>query len=553
MIEKLKERIMLIELSIKKGIATKEQKALLLNDLEELEKLTRVDRSEKDTLYFVYEYFSDDCNPDNEGNLIPAGVKLEAAPNFHIELCEILNVISNEEVNARIGWAAPRGHAKSAYLSNAYPIREIVFRRRKYILVISETDSMSKKFIEWIGQQLKYNVKLRNDFGELLSTTRNDKERDNQEQILTNTGTLIESASMGKQLRGKRNGSYRPDLVICDDLESSKNTNTPELREKNKDWFNKVVIPIGNPDTTAIIYMGTIVHGEGLLPHVLQRSDFKSKKFGAIIKDPVHLEYWAKFDELLSNQEDEDRLETAKNYYYANKNIMDFGSEVLWRQRWSYLDLMIERNNMGSRAFGSEFMNNPVDEESQIFKPATFQYFNYGDVDKRELDIFMAWDIALGKNNRSDYNAIVTVGRHRRNGIIHVLDAWGGKIAGHKAIEVCLEKIKEYKPRAFAVETVAAQFDFYRQLRDRALVEGIYYTKFKPINNRSKKEERIEQLEPLFENGAIRLMKHQRLLIDQLEAFPSGANDDLPDALQMAVDLCSTAKRKTFREKPKGL
>ena len=101
---------------------------------------------------------------------------------------------------------------------------------------------------------------------------------------------------MGKQLRGKRNGSYRPDLVICDDLESAKNTNTPELRDKNLHWFNSVVIPIGEPEKTAFIYMGTIVHGSGLLVSILNRADFESRVYSAIVNPPDREDLWQEFE-----------------------------------------------------------------------------------------------------------------------------------------------------------------------------------------------------------------------------------------------------------------
>src|SRR5699024_5676159 len=173
---------------------------------EELSALKRIDRSEADILYFAYEYFSEDRNPDNQGNLIPSGVDIEDTPDFHVELTGIMNVLSNEEINKRVAWSAPRGHAKSAYLTNVFPLHQTLFDKRKYILIISETDSAAKKFVEWVGNELKYNEKLRRDFGELLSPNRGLNERDNQESFLTNTGTLVESASIGKQLRGKRNG-----------------------------------------------------------------------------------------------------------------------------------------------------------------------------------------------------------------------------------------------------------------------------------------------------------------------------------------------------------
>lgn len=552
-IKLLTERARLYEQLRKKSGLKSHQANQLLEDLRELERLKRVDRCENNVLLFMYEYFSDDLNPDNDQNLIPAGTSIADAPEFHRELCQILNEVSNINPTARICWGAPRGHAKSAYLSNCFPIHQIVYNKRKYILIISETDSASKKFIEWVSLQLKFNAKLREDFGEFLESKKALNERDNQEAFLTKNGILVQASSMGKQLRGARNGSYRPDLVILDDLESAKNTNTPELRMKNLDWFNKVIIPIGDPSRTAIVYMGTVVHISGLLPEIIKRADFQSKKFAAIVNPPEREDLWDEFERILRDQDNPDRRDDAFNLYHDNFDEMNKGVKVLWGGRFNYCKLMEEKVNMGSKAFNSEFMNNPIDEDNQMFKPSLFTFFDYGDLDGKRFDYYGAWDIALGKNNRSDYNAIIIIARDKKTGVLYVVDAWAKKCPGHEALNVVVEKIRKYSPKIFAVETVAAQFDFYRQLRDRLPKERLYSSKLKPIISKTRKEERIESMEPLFENGIVRLMRHQRLLIEQLEQFPNGENDDLPDALQMACDLCQKSSRRTYTNKPKGL
>lgn len=521
---------------------------------EELKALDRIDRSEEDMLFFAYEYFSEEANPENEGNLIPEGVTLDDAPEFHHELTDIMNVLSNEERNKRVAWSAPRGHAKSAYLSNVLPVHQVVFDLRKYILILSETDNASKKFVEWIANELKFNTKLRRDFGDVLSPDGSNT-RDNQEAFLTHTGTLVEATSIGKQLRGKRNGARRPDLVICDDLESSKNTNTKELIEKNIDWFDKVVIPIGDPDRTAFVYMGTTVVANGLLQHVQRKSDFHSKVFSAIVEPPERGDLWDELETTLRDQENDNRLDDAKAFYAENREEMDKGVEVLWSARWSYFNLMVEKSNMTSRAFNSEYMNNPIDTENAIFRPDDLMYFDYAEMNekKRFFEYYSAWDIAVGKNDRSDYNAIVTIARDKRTGVFYVVDAWAKKVPGHKAIEQCIKVIEKYQPKVFAVETVASQHDYYRQLKEQVTKRQIYGTKLQPVISRKKKEERVEMMEPLVENGALRFMRHQRQLLEQLEQFPNGANDDLPDALQMAVEIGTKMKRRTYHKKPKGL
>ena len=88
-IDKIKEII----LSAKTKKKQAELAVQYANDLNILEKQYRINRSAYDVLFFAYEYFSDDRNPENDGNLIPAGCKLEDAPEIHVELCHMLDQI----------------------------------------------------------------------------------------------------------------------------------------------------------------------------------------------------------------------------------------------------------------------------------------------------------------------------------------------------------------------------------------------------------------------------------------------------------------------------
>lgn len=527
--------------------------------LEQMEREYRIARSEYDILYFTYEYFSDDRNPDNDDNLIPAGVSIEDAPEFHIELCEKLNEQSLYSPTKNICWAAPRGHAKTMFNSNTYPIHELVFKKRQFILLISETANLSAMLIRYIAEQLKYNEKLRADFGELLSPSKQLNDIDNNEMFETNTGALVRSGSIGKAIRGARNGGQRPDLIICDDLESMDNTNTPEAREKNLHWYNSVIVPIGTPEKTGIIYMGTMVHGSGLLPNILKRPEYDSRIYSAFTDEPEHPELWQEYETILLDTENENRIKHADQFYELNKQLMDVGAETLWPQRFSYAYLIKKKVEVGSRAFASEYLNKPSDPDSQIFNENTIHYFNDRDLDLQEVmntgkyDVFAFWDIAIGRTKRSDYNAIVTIAKNRRTGVMYVIDAWAAKVPVHKAMEVAIDKIIEFKPRQFGVESVQAQYEMFRQLQQRVYEMGIYNTKIVPIKPTGKKEERIELMEPLFENGFLKIRTTQRLLKEQLEQFPNADHDDLPDALASVVNMTKNRVSRTYQRKPEGL
>lgn len=529
-----------------------------LEEIKEKKQLYRMMRGYYDVLFFAYEYFSEDSNPENETNLIPADTVITQAPLFHSELCAKLDELTTVKRTKKIGWGAPRGSGKSAYLSNIYPVHAVVYKTRKYILIISETVSMSQAFLEFIGTNLKMNPKLRGDFGEYLSPNRMKNAQDNNESFVTHNEIKVQASSVGGQLRGSRFKNARPDLILCDDIESSKNTNTQDLRDKNLHWFNSVIEPIGDPTTTAIIYMGTLVHGQGLLPNVLQRPEYDSKIYSSVLSEPTHLDMWEHFETILGDVENENRLIEAEDYYYANETKMNEGVEVLWPSRFPYFDLIKKKMDIGSRAFASEYLNLPSDEESAIFKKDYFSYFDRETLytaqgAKKHLDIYGFWDIAMGKNSRSDYNAVVIIGREPTTGVVYVLEAWAKKCPPHEAMAKALEFIEGYRPKTFGVETINAQFEFYRQIQQQAVQRGLYFTKIKPVNPTAKKEQRIEALEPLFEQGFIKIQRHQRLLEDMLLQYPAHPHDDLPDCLAAALGLTRLVKARAYFYKPDGV
>ena len=531
-------------------------------DIAVLEKTYRICRSAYDVLFFAYEYFSDDRNLENDSNLIPAGCSPENAPDVHKELCLMLDGIAWDNHSGKVCYSMPRGHAKSTFVSNVFPIHQCYFDcatdgGRKYILIISETEDLSTKFVEYINSQLKFNKKLREDLGVIMNESKFDNKKDTGMEFVTTKGTMVRAAGMGKALRGARNGAYRPDLVILDDLESMANTNTKELREKNLHWYNSVIEPIGVEGRTAFLYVGTLVHGNGLLPDILTRIDYESRKYAAIVQEPDNMELWMHYCEILDDKTDEEREAKADAFYEENREEMDKGWKTLW-SRWTYSALMKKKSTLGTKAFNSEYMNIAYDPDSQIFNEDNIIFFDDRDLIDQwgrriPLDVYGFWDLAVGKGNkRDDYNAVVIIGRGKLTGVMYVLDAWSAKVPAHKALAVAEQKISEWQPRLFGVETIQMQYEFYRQLQENIMKHGLYSTRLKACNPKAKKEDRIQILEPLFETGYLRLKRSQRLLLEQLLVFPQGEHDDLPDALASAVDLAGKTRQRTHYIKPEG-
>jgi predicted phage terminase large subunit-like protein len=521
---------------------------------EELKQCERIIRCWTSTLDFMYEYFSDDRNPENENNLIPAGIDITDAPAFHQELTGYLNSLL-VNVTDRIAWSVPRGHAKSTYLSNMFPIYNICYQLRQFIVIISETQDGARLFADYVNNELKQNAKLREDFGELMDENSRGNKKDNSDKFVTKNNIMVAIGSTQKQLRGMKYLNARPDLLILDDLESEKNTNTPELRQKNLTWYTKVINPLGDPTRTAFIYMGTLVNPNGLLPYVMQRADFTSKRYSAIVSPPNREEMWERYEEILRDVDNPNRKEEAEHYYFMNKEAMDEGIEVLWNDRMPYYKLIQEKVNVGTRAFNSEYLNLPYSDEDAIFRTEYFTWYDEHDLYDEHgrmipLDLYGFWDIAI--TGKGDWNAIVTLGRDRRTGVFYVIDAWAGKVNAHEALRVAEQKIMEYEHHTFGVETVQAQWSLFQQLRVNLSKKGYFKTRLKQYNPRTKKEIRIEALEPLVEAGMIRFRKQHRLLIEMLELFPQHEHDDLPDAVASCVELAGNHRKRMFQNKPKG-
>ncbi|WP_245415721.1 phage terminase large subunit [Alteribacter populi] len=549
----------------------------LYETLEELDRLKRIHRAEVDLLYFAYEYFGDDLNPDNDGNWIPRyddsnpDTITSNAPFFHGEICEIMNDVSHVRRNDKVAVAAPRSHAKSSFLSKAYPIREVVFRLRKYVIIISETPAVSSANMEWISEQLKNNEKLRADFGPLLSPKDQANIKDNSEEFIAwyedkngrkRQSALVQAASTGQRLRGRNWNGNRPDLIVCDDLEDA-NTNaaTPEQRKKLREWFASVVVPLGDPkgEKTAILYMGTTVHHEALLMHILyKRSDFRTKLYRAIIDQPVNGGLWESCREIYVNRENANRADEARLFYEENREDMDEGVRVLWQDVQPIYKLMTWKWDNGSKAFNTEYMNNPIDEESMIFNPDTFTYWTKDPSlhtddfkNNRRFRIGMGVDFAMGKQ-RGDYQAVTVTAKDEANDIIYVVDSFLDRIPPQKFIDVIVAKVIDWQPDIIAAEAQMAQEFFVDTLKE-SLQEAGYpaHTRVKKIQQRSRKELRIEAMLPDIESGRIRFSNKHAALLEQFERYGTGAHDDGPDSCEMSYSVIQKPELRVM-DKPPG-
>lgn len=503
--------------------------------MDEIDQVRRIHRGEKDVLYFGMEYFSEDVNPGNADNLIPAGVNVDNAAHFHKQLCDMLEDVSSGEQQRHIAYACPRQSAKTAWLSNIFLVHEVVYQLKRYIVLFSETTDVAGDFITWGRYQLKLNDKLREDFGEVLYEKPSMNELDNKYEYITTTKIKVEAKGLGTQTRGLRHGATRPDLFVLDDLESKESTNTPELIEKSKSWFREEMLPALAKDGLCV-YLGTILCYGSLLDYVVrERRDFESRKFSAI-------ETWSKEESMwnewrkIYRSDDPNAADSSYAYFKENDREMLAGTKLLWPEYWSYYEFMILLEENGVKAFNQEYQNEPTDAERQVFKPEGFIFFDDEDLENKELSYYGGIDIAMGKTT-GDYTAIITVARNTETNVCYVVDAFMERVHPDTLIEIATQKTLEYQYEALGVEAQFAQEFIADKLAEELQRKGYPgHARMRHIKQRTRKALRIEALLPDIQNGKLRFHKKFRNSQEmaQFEMYPMHAHDDFPDAVQMA-------------------
>ena len=445
---------------------------------------------------------------------------------MHRELFETIQQAIDGGKPSRIARASPRGSAKSTIVSFATVLWSALYHKKHYILLISDTSSQADAFLMSVKTELEENRLLRYDFGDLYGVVWN------MSDIVLSNDCRIQALGAGKRVRGRRYRQYRPDLIICDDLENDENIVSFEQRSKLKEWYNKALSKAGD-EKTDIITIGTLLHYDSLLSSLLKNPIYDIKKYKAVLsfsQSPL----WNDWERIITNLEDRERVKKAEQFFEENRKEMLEGTDVLWEEREDYYNLMVQRIADGPASFSSEKMNEPLSDDDRRFLPEWIQYYEDDELIGKELLIGGAVDPSMGKQG-GDYSAIITGGKDN-NDIIYILDADIQRRHPDLIVTDVLDKYQKYVYKVFGVETVQFQEYFKDTLKRKAEEKNIQLP-IRSIKTHSDKILRIQSLQPDIKNGRIRFKKNQHKLIEQLVNFPSADHDDGPDALEMLVDL----------------
>ena len=454
-----------------------------------------------DFIFFRRTYFPHYCTIPGDSTL-------------HTWLDAALPRMAEAREGQHIALAAPRGEAKSTFISLFFVLWCVLTGRKRYILIIADALEQAAILLEAVKAELDGNPRLAMDFPAETGRGRVW----NVGTILTAQNVKLQALGAGKRMRGLRHGPYRPDLVILDDLENDENVAKPEQRDKLQDWLQKTVLNLGAADGSMdVVYVGTILHYDSVLARTLDKPTWQSKRFRSIVQWPERLDLWDKWEAILHA----DGPVAARAFYDLYQDDMERGAVVSWTAGRPLYQLMTKRADSHA-AFDSEQQNDPLSGDDAPFASCITFWVDRS----RDWLLFGAVDPSLGKLGAGrDPSAILVGGLLRDTMTLDVVEASIRKRHPDRIIEDVIALHSAYHCLNWAVEAVQFQAFFADVLAQRAAARGLALP-VRPIINSTDKQLRIETLQPYFVQGRIRLHTSQQTLIDQLRHFPKADHDD---------------------------
>ena len=453
-------------------------------------KQERIARARTDKLFFFKTY-------------LPHYFTLPPA-DFHRELLSLLEVKGTP-----VAVAAPREHAKSTIVTLGFPLQQICFQQRHFIIIVSDTEYQAVDFVRFIRLELEENERIRQDFGDLRTT--GDTWAD--ATFVTKNGVKVLARGSGQKVRGLRHRQHRPDLVVMDDIENDQSVRNPKQVDKLLKWITGTVYPAIEQKGSLFI-IGTILARRSALYQLLYGEDYH---------------------------------EWITKIYQALKS----DKSPLWPERHSLKSLMHKKTIIGSIQFNREYQNDPKDEEG-VFREEWLRYYHPSELKNRELSVFTFIDPSVGSGENNDYKAIITIGQC--DGIFYVLDAFIKKTSIDGMLRTVYSRFSEFHPQVIGIEDNVFQKLLLREFDAMALLRG-QVLPIKGVTHKANKQGRITSLSALVERGVIRFRRNhsdQGLLIEQLLYFPSATvHDDGPDALEAAINLANTSPAVCLGREPK--
>lgn len=393
-----------------------------------------------------------------------------------------------------VALACPRGFAKSTAITIAYTLASVLFRERRYVVIVSDTEEQAIEFLSTLKTQFKENEELRSRFP--ISGFTKDGSTDIIVEMTDGYKFRIIAKGAGQKVRGRLWNGTRPDLIVVDDLENDEMVESADRRNKLYTWLLRAVLPALSR-SGVFRMVGTVLHLDSILMRCI-----KSKSFNSVI-------------------------------YKAHKSFDDF-SELLWPEFWSEARLRAIRqqyiDSNSPEGYSQEYLNNPADQYETFFRNIDFLPMEGEDFTSRK-EYYIGVDFAISDSDKADFTAMV-IGGVDSKGILHIVEVRRGRWDSLEIIQNIFELQASYSPELFIFEKGAIEKAIGPFLAKEEEERGIYIPRILKSPSKDKRT-RARPLQGRMRAGKVRFKTEADWYLDFLDemlGFPRGVKKDQVDA-----------------------
>lgn len=420
---------------------------------------------------------------------------------FHEEVAERLEAFYEAVVNRqspRLILAVPPRHGKSTMATDFGPSFFLGRHPDHEVIIATHTAALAVDFSKKIRERLR-----QEEHHVLFPQTQLHRDAQGSEQWRTTRGGGLKAVGVGSAVVGS--GAHV--LVIDDPFKGFEEALSADQREKVWQWYI----------TEAYTRLAP---GGGVL----------------VIAQRWHEDDLTGRLERLSRSGEGDKFEIVRYPAIAVEDEPHRKrGEPLHPERYSKEFLLQYKRIAADWVWEALYQQNPQPMGNAYFTAEMFRFYGPDEAPERDdVEVYIAWDLALGQKERNDYSVAVVVG-HDRDGVVWVLDVVRLRADTAELVERMIDLDLYWEPAIHGVEDGHIRQAIGPFLERRIQERKAHRCVITPLpHKRRDKELRARAIQGMMRNGLVRFPIDAPwfpALKNELLAFPGGQHDDQVDAL----------------------
>lgn len=460
--------------------------------------------------------------------------KFELA-DFQLELIETLDALERGTLGCqRLLITMPPRHGKSWIASTLFPVYYLARKPNRNVLATSYNQDLAKTF----GRQTRDHARE-----PLVTQAFPDFRMSDESKAVDDWRTTLGGSYYATGMGGSTTGRAATLLLVDDPIKAREEADSATQRNKTWSYYVSALTTRKQPEPDGAkpieIVILTRWHPADLAGQIMDTDDWKEGAWHHVNFPAIRRVKGTVKQSVASLPEDDPRyipqgelskVAPGKRHYYPEEEA------ALWPERFP-LEELKKRERLDAREFASLYQQSPYIQGGNLIRQ---QWWRQYKVDETPYcpTVIIACDTAFKKTETADYSVMMTLGMDQ-SGDIFILDILRDKLDFPELKRAAVAQNAKWRGRGlrgFYIEDKASGQSLIQELRNQSGIAVI------PVKIGSDKVSRVNAVLPLIEGGRVFVPDQAEWLdkfMDEAQTFPSGAHDDMVDALSIGLDAIS--------------